>query len=738
MKKFWLMIGLGLGLGLGLTFASKEIILAQEPFELEEVVVTATKGEKRIEDVPVSTSVVTQKEIEEKKAVFVDEALKYEPGVYLKRAKFADMGNTVTLRGFSNQNRTLVLLDGQSLNDAYTGNVEWSALPLENVERIEIVEGPVSSLYGGNAMGGVINIITKKPDVESLLFKSSASTNNTYVHSLGYSNKFNRFSLRFNLEKKSSEGERTDFVVKSVSPGTGGTRVTGWQKTKNAKGIDAYLIGDTGKNCWEQNQYSGKFTYSINPISNLYLALNYGQREYGYSDPQSYLKDSNGKPVDNGKIDLGVGTMTIYPKDFLSSWGRYNSNLYHLGYDTLLGLINIKSKISLNKRQSFYIVPQSGATAQGGPGKFNDTAPSQDIQAEIQTDIPFLQDNLLSIGLNYRLDKTIIKEYDLIDWKNEDSKKTTNPTVEIKGKAKISAVYAQTELEVINNLKAFLGARYDTWKNYDGSNRNGTNLTTYTAMDKKSISPKIGFLYKPGFEKGIYHLDNIRASWGKAFKPPTIYELYRTCLMGKTTYESNPNLIPETSQSWEVGLDQRLNKKVTISVTYFQSKIKDLIYSKIISSTIKRKENAGEGKIAGFELDTKVNLTDSLSAFGNYTRQDTEMLENPAEPSTIGKNFVFVPEKMFNLGLIFSKKAVSSSLLWHWVDKVYLNSDNSDTEEEVYGAYDKINTVDAKLGYNLKENLNLSLAVDNLFDKRYYQHYKSPGRTFTVEAKWKY
>lgn len=70
---------------------------------------------------PLSTSVVTKDEVEKIRATFIDEAIKYEPGAYLKRSKFAYTINNVTLRGFKGVERTLVLLDGQSLNDAYRG-----------------------------------------------------------------------------------------------------------------------------------------------------------------------------------------------------------------------------------------------------------------------------------------------------------------------------------------------------------------------------------------------------------------------------------------------------------------------------------------------------------------------------------------------------------------------------------------------------------------------------------------
>src|SRR4030065_2449432 len=124
-----------------------------------DVVVTATKTAKDTMDAPATVSVVTTKDIENMKREWADEALAYLPGVYTKRPGGHEpsvMGTNVVMRGIPDYSRTLVLVDGQTLNDPYIGAVTWESVPAETVERIEGVPGPFSSLYGGSAMGGVI------------------------------------------------------------------------------------------------------------------------------------------------------------------------------------------------------------------------------------------------------------------------------------------------------------------------------------------------------------------------------------------------------------------------------------------------------------------------------------------------------------------------------------------------------------------------------------------------------
>lgn len=137
--------------------AQKENV--ENNFTLNEMVVTATRTMKELKEVPSSVSVITAKEIEEKNVTSVQEALQHLPGVYMSQA--AQGG--IQLRGFSSSD-VLVLVDGVQMNDTYEGDVNFNMIPVENIERIEVLRGAASSIYGGHAVGGVINIITKEPE----------------------------------------------------------------------------------------------------------------------------------------------------------------------------------------------------------------------------------------------------------------------------------------------------------------------------------------------------------------------------------------------------------------------------------------------------------------------------------------------------------------------------------------------------------------------------------------------
>ena len=136
---------------------------------LETVTVTPTRTEQRLGDIPASVNVVDERGDQASPALVADDVLRQVPTFSLFRRTSSLVAHPTTqgvsLRGIgpSGQSRTLVLLDGVPFNDPFGGWVYWTRVPLESVDRIEMVDGLESSLYGNYAMGGVINIVTSRP-----------------------------------------------------------------------------------------------------------------------------------------------------------------------------------------------------------------------------------------------------------------------------------------------------------------------------------------------------------------------------------------------------------------------------------------------------------------------------------------------------------------------------------------------------------------------------------------------
>lgn len=129
---------------------------------LDEVVVTATRTEEDIDKISSNVTVITQEDIKKSTATTVQDLLRNEAGIIIRDLYGTGTKSTVDMRGFARGLNTAILLDGRKLNEIDLSGVDWNTIPLENIERIEIVRGSESVLYGDNAMAGAINIITKK------------------------------------------------------------------------------------------------------------------------------------------------------------------------------------------------------------------------------------------------------------------------------------------------------------------------------------------------------------------------------------------------------------------------------------------------------------------------------------------------------------------------------------------------------------------------------------------------
>jgi iron complex outermembrane receptor protein len=136
-----------------------DVAMVQSPIQSEQVVVTASKREQSLQDVPVSISVMDAAEISQRNSTSLEDALRYIPGVNMT-------GTQVNIRGSSGYSlgagsRVLMLLDGIPFLAGDTGELNFESIPMGQVDRIEVVKGASSALYGSNALGGVVNIITK-------------------------------------------------------------------------------------------------------------------------------------------------------------------------------------------------------------------------------------------------------------------------------------------------------------------------------------------------------------------------------------------------------------------------------------------------------------------------------------------------------------------------------------------------------------------------------------------------
>lgn len=719
----------------GKTAAAKDAVTStQADQQLDEIVVTATRTEKEIQVAPAKTDVVKRSEIQSHNVKSIDESVKHVAGVYDRRSKgFGDTLAAITLHGIPDQKRTLLMMDGVVLNNGYYGGAKLGGFSPEDVERIEIVQGPSSSLYGGFAMGGVVNVFTRMPDKQELTAKvtrgepgQSGDGNDNYNrYYFSYGDKFfDKLSIFIGTDRKSTDGYATDMNVQSKTP----TGLSGYTMTTDKSGNSPrYIVGDKGDNQWWEQEISGRIQYEFSDDTKLRLGYKRSRYEYSYGAPNTYLTSASGSPV--------YSYSTVKENSYINGDGGKDQDLYSLNFDTAFNQVKVKLAMGLNREiTNWYVTPGSTAstTMAGGPGKLSDS-PNHNFTTDLQFSVPLGAMQLLTVGANFKASESDTKDRSLSDWRNENS--TTGQTLYSSGgKDSLYGAYLQDEIAITDKLTTYLGVRGDWWTAYDGEvNSYGTDgySISYDKTRDSAYSPKLSIVYKP-FDETVF-----RVSAGKAFRAPTLSDLYRTwtASTGKT-YNSNPDLKPEKVKSWDIGVTQGLWKGAEVGVSYFENYLDDLIYTISLSSSESKYLNVGKAETKGYILESSQKLNDWLNLYANCTLMTkSEITHCTLKPEIVGQHLTQLPMRIANAGIEASYKGMDATFDWRHVSKRFGQDDNSDCADSrtytIYGAY---SVADAKISYTFKDKTTFSVAVDNVFNRHYFDYYKAPGRTWYAEV----
>lgn len=212
---------------------SKTLYLNKDVFNLEQVVVTGTRSEKTLKNVPVITQIVTSQQIEKKGFDDIKSLLSQEvPGLSFQEVGF---GTTIQMQGLDAKH-ILILIDGERLSGETGNNIDYSRINLSNIERIEIVKGASSAIYGSQAMGGVINIITKNASAK---FDIQLGGRYAQVNQINFQDKdteSNQYKFRKSVDLPNTNG--------NLTIGYNGGRLKSFTALQ-IKTTDAYQLYDT-------------------------------------------------------------------------------------------------------------------------------------------------------------------------------------------------------------------------------------------------------------------------------------------------------------------------------------------------------------------------------------------------------------------------------------------------------------------------------------------------------------
>lgn len=683
-------------------FAQNNDVL-DENFVLDEMVVSATRSEKKLLDTAASVSVITDKDLNKMHINNLDEAFVKIPGVYVGR--LSGIGSTTSqtvMRGVNAANSVAVLVDGVQVNDSYNGSVTWSAIPVDMVKRVEVLRGPASVLYGGNALAGVINIITKDVDKTSVNLKLSYGSNNTQNHSLYVAGKASdKLDFNVNYEKKKTDGYITDPVLSSKA-------VFGAETTTTNTGAKRWIIGNKGKRQWDENTVGVGVKYHFDESKSLALDFTKNEYEYSYSAPTSYFGDD---------IIKKAGT-------YFSTPGEKASNKYNMTYnDSENGW---KAVVGYSDQYKQHDTSISKAT--------DSSKPNTRFSFDLQKKQTISANNNAVFGLNYRKDEMDATVYKLADKFNSDSKIAVDSMAS--GTNKSFSAYVMDEHKFSDRWTATAGLRYDKWST-DGRILlpNKTEAINYDESTYDNWSPSLSVMYKPEADSSVY------LSWGKAFEAPSLYRMYSSSYSSNVYNIANPNLKPQKAETFELGYKKDLNNKSAIGVSVYDTKYKGLLYKNSLGVVDGMNatcyQNAGEAEAKGFELELNHNFDDKWSAFLNYTYQNP-VIKKALKATEKDKYVTAIPKEVFRAGVTYSDDKWSGLLTGEYISKRFSKTDNSDTVNGVYGSYDPYFIMNMDISYSFNKNYTLTASVNNILDRDFFDYYYQPGRTYSVELNYRF
>ena len=573
-------------------------------------------------------------------------------------------------------------------------------------------------------MGGVVNIITKMPEKREFTLESGygsswnrgQSLDDLQKYYVSYGDKlFDKFHLLFNYGYESTNGFSKYLNVVSTQPTAG---ITGWSYTTDTTGKPRYLIGDKGDNTWWDENIGIKAQYDFSNVSKINASFARVRYKYNYDDPHTYLQDASGNPV-YSYTGVNQSTFVSY-----TGSGAKEVNQYNVNFETEIGIAKAKLSFGLNDEVKNWYT-QAGTLIAGGSGGTVSSTPNQNYNTDLQVTLPIFTRNILTLGGSFKTAVANTEKSSLSEWGDETS--TTTLTNNYGGKDKTYAVFAQDEILILNKLTAYIGFREDWWETYDGyANQFGTGAfaTTYDSRSDSSFNPKLAVVYKP------FDNTTLRTSAGQSFRGPTVYELFTTYVSGSNTYNGNPDLKPETVQSWDAEITQGLWRGAKFSATYFENYMKDLIYNTTVSTGQYKYMNAGKAESKGVVLEIEQRFDKYVRLFANYTYTDARIKENSANPASVDKRLTFMPDTMINAGAECEVGPFSASLTGRYISKRYSTDTNTDTVNNVFGSYDPFLTADAKVSYKITKFATISFSVDNITNETYFSSYLAPGRSW--------
>lgn len=671
--------------------ASIALVSSMSAVELDSITITtATKTQKSIDGVAASVEVITAEDIAKIGATTIKDVLLRTPSLNLQYGTFpsasAKSKSSISIRGMGSKG-TLFLIDGRRIGGEVNNPYDLDRINAASVERIEIVKGPMSTLYGADATGGVVNIITKKPaDGTSIDFGVKYGQNGygeDKTKNVNLAIRGKKDALGYSLYATKTEttpyNQQEDADVYARTPANTIVKPSVHPNPVISGNLKNYYAGEdvSFREDSDVITVGGRVEYDINPSIKVGANVDYLKEErdggyIGYFHPSAISAPVFNTPVesndDNRRLDISADL-----KADISSDTKLDIKAYRSYYE------------KKNKTTAKYFKDMGYASKEASSQNGMDA--NVDVRsAEAILTTAIGDDHLLVMGGEFRSEDREATVF-------ANSNDLTSKSVRYK------SLYIQDEYEAADDLTFTLGARYDNIST-------SKNKTTFKLAGVKNFSKEF----------------NLRANASQGFRAADLRELFifkntpagpmrgsavDDANVGKVSYD----LKPELSNSYEIGANG-ISGDFSYDVALYYNDIKDMI-AETKKGAYFTFVNLNKAKTYGFELNVGYDIMDNLGLNLYYNELRTKNKDT-------GKKLEYNPDRTISLGVDWGILSnLDTSAFVKYVGKqFYIDTINqgTPTQKMLERTTRDYTTFDWNINYKITKDIKLFGGINNLFD----------------------
>ncbi|MGK9476365.1 TonB-dependent receptor [Melioribacter sp. OK-6-Me] len=695
--------------------STMDFILEPSPIELDEVIVSTDRTEKYLRNSPYSELLVGKEQLESKPFNSLSEVLKTEAGISLLRDGI--WGTEVSIRGLNREN-VVTLIDGNRIATSTDIAARLSMINTDDIERVEIIKGASSSIYGSGATGGILNIITKSPQL------------------------YDKFFINGNIS-------------------------TGYNSVNNLSAFSGTIY--TGDSFW-----STKLAGSYRKANNTQTPA--GELKNSQFEDYSFSGSLNVLPFDNHKLkidyqlfkanDVGIPGASVFPTNADVRYPNEKRELISAAYE-IQNISRVFYKLSVKYAYQFIVrnveniphtvqnIPATGTTPARRVSvlKITPAADHKNNNIQIQGNFFLGNNNSLIVGIDYwdRSYNGHREKYQMIEVLNAQGNvvNTTNKVIGEKplpdSKFSSLGMFAQDNAELIKDkLTLTLGARYDVINISGETTLNPVYEITNGVYNSSPSGQKViwneidaddaSYSANAGLKYSLNSNLDFTLGLGLSFRSPSLEERFQYIDQGSFVRVGNPNLESEKGKSIDLGIRYYTDKFKMVSSVFYNHF--DNLVSELPGTFETRnafiKTNIGEARIYGLDVRADYNF------YINYVLYVTASYVK-GDDITSGGHLPEIPPLNGNLGIKFN----------------LLNKLTTDVSASIFAEQNKVAagelTTPGYAVFNLSLNsgdikfsvLNFRIfaGVENIFNKEYRNHLSTtrglivvePGRNFFIK-----